>query len=154
MLDIMKNNKVIKLSDRFIALPDFHIDYSPIQTLIHNKLISEFTASGYDVKTPDELSALFEKKEKREFEQVFESMLSNNELIMLSKQVYWQRSDYEKAIGKVKEHFKNEDEITLAQCRDMLGTSRKYALAFLEHLDGKQVTKQHGDVRKLLKGFE
>ena len=72
---------------------------------------------------------------------------------MVSKQVYWLRSVYYKAIELTKNHFNTKDEITLAECRDMLGTSRKYALAFLEHLDGKQVTKLQGDARKILKGF-
>ena len=115
--------------------------------------MSELAASGYDVKSPDELTALFAKNEKRDFEQVFESMISSGELIMLSQQVYWLRSTYEKAIELIKEHFDKKDEISLAECRDMLGTSRKYTLAFLEHLDGRQVTSLQGDSRRLAKGF-
>ena len=39
--------------------------------------------------------------------------------------------------------------ITLAQTRDMLKTSRKYAQALLEHLDEIGVTKRTGDERVL-----
>jgi selenocysteine-specific elongation factor len=39
--------------------------------------------------------------------------------------------------------------ITLARARDELGTSRKYAQAYLEHLDGEHVTLRRGDVRVL-----
>ena len=35
--------------------------------------------------------------------------------------------------------------ITLAQVRDALGTSRKYAQVMLEHLDGARVTIRRGD---------
>jgi len=153
ILKIMQENGTIKLSGNAAALPDYTIIYSPAQNKIHAKILSELTTSVYDVKSPEELSTLFSKNEKRDFEQVFESMISNGDLIMLSPQVYWLNSNYDKAIGLIKKHFENKDDITLAECRDILGTSRKYALAFLEHLDGKQVTKLHGDTRKLAKGF-
>jgi selenocysteine-specific elongation factor len=34
---------------------------------------------------------------------------------------------------------------TIASVRDELGTSRKYAQALLEHLDGQKVTVRRGD---------
>jgi selenocysteine-specific elongation factor len=40
-------------------------------------------------------------------------------------------------------------EFTLAQVRDELGTSRKYAQALLEHLDGARVTLRRGEARVL-----
>ncbi|MCL2662356.1 MAG: selenocysteine-specific translation elongation factor [Oscillospiraceae bacterium] len=153
VLKKLSDNGVIMLSEKSAALPDFSISYSPTQSNIHEKLIKELTGCGYDVKSPDELSALFSKNEKRDFEQVFESMISGGELVMISQQIFWLRKTYDKAIKLIRNHFEENDEITLAQCRDILGTSRKYALAFLEHLDGKQATKLIGDARKLNKGF-
>ncbi len=41
--------------------------------------------------------------------------------------------------------------VTLAQVRDMFGTSRKYAQAFLEALDAARVTRRVGDARVLLR---
>jgi selenocysteine-specific elongation factor len=38
---------------------------------------------------------------------------------------------------------------TIATVRDDLGTSRKYAQALLEHLDGTKVTRRIGDEHKL-----
>jgi selenocysteine-specific elongation factor len=39
--------------------------------------------------------------------------------------------------------------ITLAEVRDMFGTSRRYAQALLEQLDAERVTKRVGDERVL-----
>jgi len=154
VLKQLNDKGVIKLSEKVAALPDFSISYSPTQDKIHEKLIKELTACRYDVKSPDELSALFSKNEKREFEQVFESLISSSEVIMISQQIFWLRDIYNNAIKLIKDHFEANNDITLAQCRDMLGTSRKYALAFLEHLDGKQATKLVGDSRKINKGLD
>jgi selenocysteine-specific elongation factor len=38
---------------------------------------------------------------------------------------------------------------TIASVRDELGTSRKYAQALLEHLDGEKVTRRDGDAHTL-----
>ena len=152
VLKVLETDGIIKLSDKTAALPDFSIGYTPGQTKIHEKLQAEFLDAVFDVKSPDELLAGFPKNEKKDAGQVFESMISSGEVVMLSQQVYWLRSNYEKAIELLRNHFSSKSEISLAECRDMLGTSRKYALAFLEHLDGKQVTKMRGDVRVLTKG--
>jgi selenocysteine-specific elongation factor len=40
---------------------------------------------------------------------------------------------------------RHQGKITLAQLRDELGTSRKFAQALLEHLDADKVTVRRGD---------
>ncbi|OAI44482.1 hypothetical protein AYO38_02135 [bacterium SCGC AG-212-C10] len=42
-----------------------------------------------------------------------------------------------------------EGPVSMARVRDLLGTSRKYAQAFLEHLDNTHVTRRVGDTRVL-----
>ena len=39
--------------------------------------------------------------------------------------------------------------MTIAQLRDALGTSRKFAQALLEHFDGEKVTRRVGDAHLL-----
>jgi selenocysteine-specific elongation factor len=46
-------------------------------------------------------------------------------------------------------YLEEQGEITLAQFRDMFGTSRKYALAFLEYMDRLEVTERVDEIRKL-----
>jgi len=154
VLGALSDNKVITLSGNVASLPEHEIKWTPAQQKIHDKIRKELIDARYDVPSPDEMAAGFAKNEKRDFEQVFESMLANGELKMLSKQVYWLGMKYDEAIELIKAHFHKNDNLTLAQCRDILKTSRKYALAFLEHLDGKQVTRMSGDVRVPAKGFD
>lgn len=49
----------------------------------------------------------------------------------------------------VRAHLQEHGTVTLAQVRDLFGTSRKYAQALLEHLDRLRVTRRHGDERVL-----
>jgi selenocysteine-specific elongation factor len=48
--------------------------------------------------------------------------------------------------------IEREGSITLARARDELATSRKYAQAYLEHLDAAHVTLRRGDERVLRRG--
>ncbi len=53
---------------------------------------------------------------------------------------------------RVVESIGEEGSITLAQTRDLFGTSRKYAQALLEELDAQRVTRRDGDARVLRGG--
>ena len=56
---------------------------------------------------------------------------------------------YAEMVARVTGHLRGEGTVTLAQVRDMFGTSRKYAQALLEHLDQERVTRRVGDERVL-----
>jgi selenocysteine-specific elongation factor len=56
---------------------------------------------------------------------------------------------YGEMVGRITEHLRREGTVTLAQVRDLFGTTRKYAQALLEHLDARGVTRRVGDARVL-----
>lgn len=49
----------------------------------------------------------------------------------------------------VRRHIEANGSLTMAEARDLFGTSRKYAQAFLEHLDALHITRRNGDTRTL-----
>ncbi|MDI3316095.1 MAG: selenocysteine-specific translation elongation factor [Bacillota bacterium] len=60
---------------------------------------------------------------------------------------WFHRSAVEEAVRRVREHFLREPRLTLAQLRDLLGTTRKYAVPLAERLDELGVTRRAGDDR-------
>ncbi|MBK8836841.1 MAG: SelB C-terminal domain-containing protein [Anaerolineae bacterium] len=52
-------------------------------------------------------------------------------------------------MGRIRALIGDRGTITAAEVRDALGTTRKYALALLEHLDESGVTRRVGDARVL-----
>jgi selenocysteine-specific elongation factor len=73
------------------------------------------------------------------------------ELMPVSQEVIFRKTDYDEMIGRIEATIKEKGQITLAEVRDMLNTTRKYVQALLEHLDAIGVTMRDGDVRKLRK---
>ena len=73
---------------------------------------------------------------------------------MLTPQICWCREAYETARNTAAVHFQTQDTLTLAELRDLLHTSRKYALALLEYLDKNRVTKKKATTVGCSRAFE
>ena len=84
-------------------------------------------------------------------EEVLNALLETNELIAVSSDVIFRKSDYDLMVARIKTEMIRNGRITLAEVRDLFNTSRKYAQAILEHLDGIGITMRDGDYRKLKK---
>ncbi|MGE0601350.1 MAG: selenocysteine-specific translation elongation factor [Dehalococcoidia bacterium] len=63
--------------------------------------------------------------------------------------VVFAKQAFDEMVRRTRVFAASNGSISLAETRDLFGTSRKYAQAFLEHLDALQVTRRTGDTRTL-----
>lgn len=82
---------------------------------------------------------------------VYAYLLESGELKQVSADVVFSQSTFERMVATVRQTLEEEGTITVAQVRDRFETSRKYALALMEHLDDIGVTVREGDSRRLPK---
>jgi selenocysteine-specific elongation factor len=80
---------------------------------------------------------------------LYDYLLENGELIQISPDVVFSTTVYEEMVSTIRQSLEQEGTITVAQVRDLFETSRKYALAMMEHLDAIDVTIREGDTRRL-----
>jgi selenocysteine-specific elongation factor len=80
----------------------------------------------------------------------FDTMLARGTLVKVSDDLY-RGSQVERIKARVRAHLAEHERMTAADFRDLLGTSRKYAVPLLEWLDGHAVTIREGDYRTLRK---
>ena len=71
------------------------------------------------------------------------------EIVRVSDAVAFSAEAYRVMVDRVSSHIRENGSVTLGQVRDMLGTSRKYAQALLEHMDAERITRRVGDARVL-----
>jgi selenocysteine-specific elongation factor len=71
-------------------------------------------------------------------------------LVRINDSMYITAAAYQELISLLRAFFGKKPEMTVAEFRDILGTTRKYALPFLEYLDSNKITLRVGDVRKFL----
>jgi selenocysteine-specific elongation factor len=70
-------------------------------------------------------------------------------VVALSEDIVFSNQAYQDASARIVGHLREHESITLAQVRDLLGTSRRFAQALLEYLDQTRVTRRIGDDRVL-----
>jgi selenocysteine-specific elongation factor len=76
-------------------------------------------------------------------------LLKRGEALGLGGNLFASSEAADSVLEEIKTVCRGEGEISLAGLRDRLGTSRKYAQAWLEYSDAAGVTSRTGDVRVL-----
>ena len=76
-------------------------------------------------------------------------LIEQGRVVKASDNVIFDASAYDEMVKRVTDYIKERGKVTLAEVRDLFGTSRKYAQAILEHLDEKKITRRVGDERVL-----
>jgi selenocysteine-specific elongation factor len=76
-------------------------------------------------------------------------LLKRKDAVELGNSLFAAREAAESVLEQIKTICRERGEISLAGLRDRLGTSRKYAQAWLEYSDSSGVTSRTGDVRVL-----
>jgi selenocysteine-specific elongation factor len=82
-------------------------------------------------------------------EEVLAHVIESGVLVQVSAEVLLEGEAYRRMEDRVKQALSGGGTISVAEVRDLFRTSRKYALALMEHLDATGVTVREGDVRRL-----
>ena len=133
---------VLEEGGALVWRPGHTVRFTPQQKASAEQLLARFARSPYAPPSVKEAQADVG-------EEVYQALVDLGELAPVSADVVFRKQDYDRLIELVREHFEREATLTAAQFRDQLGTSRRYALAFLEHLDAIGMTIREGDLRKL-----
>lgn len=125
-----------------VFLPQHAIRFSPAQQQRIDRLMQRFAQAPYAPPTPKESQA-------EVGEDIFAALLDLGQLVAVAPDVVFRREDYERMLADVRRLIAQNGSLTVAQARDHFNTSRRYILAFLEHLDAIGLTLRQGDERKL-----
>ncbi len=82
-------------------------------------------------------------------QEVLNVLLQRGDLVQVSPDVVFLSETYQEMIRRIQEQIQHRGSLTLAEVRDLFGSSRKYVQALLEHLDEVGITKRVGDKRVL-----
>jgi selenocysteine-specific elongation factor len=84
-------------------------------------------------------------------EEILNALVEMGEFVPVSADVIFRKQDYDSAVTEIWTMLVQHEKITLAEVRDLLNTSRKFAQALLEYLDAIGMTIRDGDYRKFKK---
>lgn len=147
ILDKLQNLNIIKITNSHVSLNDFEIKYTKEQEAIKENILRAFNENPYSPPKYEEI--LNKEKDKKGFKMVFDSLIDNEALVKTSEEAIFLKEHYDKAKEHILEKIKVQGFITAGEARDILNTSRKYAVAILEHFDSIKLTKRQEDKRVL-----
>ena len=134
----LSDEGAIAVDGTAIHLPAHHVQLTPTQQTKVDAFLSSLKQSPYAppselIPEPDLLNLL----------------IGQGRVVKVSDSVVFSGEAYNEMVAKVTSHIKTHGKVSLAEVRDLFQTSRKYAQALLEHLDGKKITRRVGDERVL-----
>jgi selenocysteine-specific elongation factor len=133
---------ILEVSDVSVARRGFSPVLSEDQKRVVGELVEQFNANPY--RTPSV------KESKRVAgDDLYLYLIDKGELIQVSNEVVFRVEVYKEMISSIKKVLDGQQTVTVAEVRDMFDTTRKYALALMEHLDSMGITTREGDVRRL-----
>ncbi|UCF87225.1 MAG: selenocysteine-specific translation elongation factor [Nitrospiraceae bacterium] len=139
----------IYIEREIIKLKTFKVALTKGNEIMKQKILKALLASAFQPLTKEELSKKISVKGK-EIEELLKLMAVEGSLVRINDTIFIPSENYKKMVDSLKAFFKTKPEMTVGEFRDILGTSRKYALPFLEYLDSNKITLRVGEVRKLL----
>jgi selenocysteine-specific elongation factor len=80
---------------------------------------------------------------------VWEALLDHGTIVRVAEGVVFHRAALEAVTQMVRDYLAREGKMTASSFRDLIGSSRKYAVPLLEYLDASRVTRRVGDERML-----
>jgi selenocysteine-specific elongation factor len=144
LLDALVEQGVIRRDGNRVRLPGFEITYSADQERSVQSLMERFASGPYGPPTLKESTEAVGND-------LLEGLIEGGQLVKVSEGVVFAQDAYMEMKDRVAEQLRAEGEITVAEVRDLFGTSRKYALALMEHLDSIGLTYRVGDARRLVR---
>ena len=106
------------------------------------KVQKQFEKLQFNFQKFSEIS--FGNIKREEVEDIMLLLIDEDIVVKITEDIYTLKSIIEKAKEVIQNRLKENPLITIAEVRDLLGTSRKSAKPILEYMDSIKVTKKNG----------
>ncbi len=133
---------IVEEAGESLRKPGFQVSFTSEQQAKVTALLAAFRRQPYTPPSMAEAIALADAD-------IVSALVHQGALARLSEDVLFETRVYDEMVAAILAQIKEHGSMTVAQVRDTFNTSRKYALAIMEYLDEKKVTRRVGDERVL-----
>jgi selenocysteine-specific elongation factor len=140
------NNKKIKQDQQYVSIVGFSVKLSNREKQLLKKILDKLKETGFTPASSQELEQAAGLS-RNDFKNIINTAVLSGEVAKIQEGFYFSSESYSSIKEKLIELIDEKGSITVAEFRDMLGTSRKFALLILEHFDNVKLTKRVGDMR-------
>ncbi|MFZ5813841.1 MAG: selenocysteine-specific translation elongation factor [Bacillota bacterium] len=127
-----------------IALPGRTPTLNAGQAKLADGVRAAIARAGFNPLSVGELKELVKG---RDTEEVITFLTEQGEAVRVGDDLIIHAPVLEEGVRRTREHLRANGKISVAEFRDLLGTTRKYALPLLEWMDEQKITRRAGDER-------
>lgn len=145
--EILEKIPEIMIINERVKARDYHVKYNQEELRIVNNLKNYLDSFNYK---PPKINDVLANIKGKSVKGILYSLIKNKELIQLDEEFCITKDKYEEMIKLFDRYFDKHIILTLNDARDLLDTSRKYLVLFLEYLDKVGYTRrvEEGRVKK------
>ena len=140
----MAENKIIKIENNLVSNYDFEVCFNKKQIEIKNEIEKKFRKNG--------LSSLLTEADicgnDKFYKEVLEALVGET-VQKIDNEHFLDKKVYEKVKNDLVNYLNKNEEITVAQFRDLTKSNRKISIAMLENFDRNKITVRIEDKRRL-----
>ncbi|MEM7118606.1 MAG: SelB C-terminal domain-containing protein, partial [Chloroflexota bacterium] len=138
----MSESGVLVEAQALVHAAGHEVVFSERQQTAVNRLLQQFAKAGAN-------SPSVKESKTAVGEDVYFALVDLGQLRPISNDVVYTSDGYVDIVARIKTYLAQKGSINAGETRDLFQTSRKYAIALLEHLDEIRVTRRVGDSREL-----
>lgn len=141
-LERLVGEKAVVVDGALIRMREHEVRFSAQQEAAIARFFAALAATPYTPPSRQDMAA-------QVGEDVLAALLDQGRLVKVNEEVLFSAEAYRALVEGVKQRIEGQGRTNVADVRDLFGTSRKYAIAVLEHLDQTRLTRREGDDRVL-----
>ncbi len=148
VLQSMQSAGRIRLTPRGVALAGHGPQLTANERKLLDEILAKYRDAAFQPPSVQEVKAQTVKNQSS-VPQLIALAASDGDLVKLSNELYLHSEHAESMKRLLREAFATQPTLTVSQIRELLGTSRKYAVPLCEYLDRIGFTRRDGDERRL-----
>lgn len=145
---LIKEHQLVK-DGNLLRIASHEIQFSQEEETAKEKLEQLFLEVGMNTPTLNELSTLLPEYTPKVLESTFYALLNLGRFVKIAENFFIHKARFEEISDALTTYLRENGTITVAEFRETAGTSRKYAVPFLEYCDTQNLTVRDGNIRRL-----
>ena len=141
-IDMLSEENVLRRYQEYLQLPEFEVRRDGTYNKVKNTLEKTFQKAQFDFVRFSEIS--FGNISAEVVDDILLLLMDEKFVVKIDENIYTLQTLIDHAKDVIQARLKENPLITIAEVRDLLGTSRKSAKPILEYMDSIKITKKNG----------
>lgn len=149
IFELLPKIEEFALDKDMVRLKGFKVSLTTADRGVKQEIVSRLNREGFQPSSKVELAKALSISEK-EVGDLLKLLAQEGSLVRINDSTFVAKEQYDRMIGQLRDFYSKKPDMTVAEFRDLLCTTRRFALPFLEYLDTHKITLRIGDIRKFV----